>query len=69
MEQILELIEGYGLPLVLLLGALYALYRFLVFSLYEVKNQFSRHHERAADKIEEMKKKIDIILEFIKQKK
>jgi|TARA_R100000482_G_scaffold120374_1_gene65586 hypothetical protein len=69
MEQVLQLIEGYGLPLVLLLGALYALYRFLVFSLYEVKNQFSRHHERAADNIEEMKKKIDIILEFIKQKK
>ena len=67
MEQILQLIEGYGLPLVLLLGALYALYRFLVFSLYEVKNQFSRHHERAADNIEEMKKKIDIILEFIKK--
>ena len=41
MEDILKLIEGYGLPLVLLLGALYALYRFLVFSLYEVKNQFS----------------------------
>lgn len=68
MEEVLKLIEGYGLPLVLLLGALYALYRFLVFSLYEVKNQFSRHHERAADNIEEMKKKIDIILEFIKQK-
>ena len=29
----------------------------------------SAHHERAADNIEEMKKKIDIILEFIKQKK
>ncbi len=49
MKEILELIEGYGLPLILLLGALYALYRFLVFSLYEVKNQFSRHHEKAAE--------------------
>jgi len=67
MSEVLQLIEGYGLPLVLLLGALYALYRFLVFSLYEVKNQFSRHHERAADNINEMKKKIDIILEFIKK--
>jgi hypothetical protein len=67
MSEILQLIEGYGLPLVLLLGALYALYRFLVFSLYEVKNQFSRHHERAADNINEMQKKIDIILEFIKK--
>jgi len=53
--------------LVLLLGALYALYRFLVFSLYEVKNQFSRHHEKAATNIEEMKKKIDIILEYIRK--
>ena len=68
MNEILQLIEGYGLPLVLLLGALYALYRFLVFSLYEVKNQFSRHHEKAAENIEEMKKKIDIILEYIRKK-
>ena len=67
MKEILELIEGYGLPLILLLGALYALYRFLVFSLYEVKNQFSRHHERAADNMTEIKKKIDIILEHIRK--
>ena len=67
MEEVLQLIEGYGLPLVLLLGALYALYRFLVFSLYEVKNQFSRHHEKAAENLEEMKKKIDIILEYIRK--
>ena len=67
MEEILQLIEGYGLPLILLLGALYALYRFLVFSLYEVKNQFSRHHEKAAENLEEMKKKIDIILEYIRK--
>ena len=64
MEEILKLIEGYGLPLVLLLGALYALYRFLVFSLYEVKNQFSRHHEKAADNINErLEKKIKVINE------
>ena len=67
MKEILELIEGYGLPLILLLGALYALYRFLVFSLYEVINQFSRHHDRAADNMNEIKRKIDIILEFIKK--
>jgi hypothetical protein len=69
MEDILKLIERYGLTLVLLLGSLYALYRFLVFSLYEVRNQFSKHHERAAENMQEIKKKIDIILEFIKQKK
>jgi len=69
MEEILQLIEGYGLPLILLLGALYALYRFLVFSLYEVKNQFSKHHEKAAENIEEMKNKIDIILEYIRKRR
>jgi hypothetical protein len=68
MEEILKLIEGYGLPLILLLGALYALYRFLVFSLYEVKNQFSRHHERAADNMKELQNKVDIILEHIRKK-
>jgi|TARA_R100001443_G_C3325900_1_gene171234 hypothetical protein len=67
MADILALIEGYGLPLVLLLGALYALYRFLVFSLYEVKNQFSRYHEKNAEDMNEIKRKIDIILEFIKK--
>jgi hypothetical protein len=41
-EGILGLVEQYGLPLILLLGAIYALYRFLVFSLYEVKNEFGR---------------------------
>ncbi len=68
MEEILKLIEGYGLPLILLLGALYALYRFLVFSLYEVKNQFSRHHERAADNMKELQNKVDLILEHIRKK-
>ena len=40
LNGILGLVEQYGLPLILLLGAIYALYRFLVFSLYEVKNEF-----------------------------
>ena len=34
MSEILQLIEGYGLPLVLLVGALYALYRFFFFSIH-----------------------------------
>ena len=44
MEDILKLIEGYGLPLVLLIGALYALYKFFFFSIHEVKNEFSKRH-------------------------
>jgi hypothetical protein len=74
MKEILELIEGYGLPLIFLLGALYALYRFLVFSLYEVKNEFGRRHEDNAKSmaelkvsIAELKEKINTILEFIKK--
>ena len=68
MEEILELIEGYGLSVVLLLGALYALYKFFFFSIHEVKNTFSKHHETNALNMEEIKKKIDIILEYIRKK-
>ena len=68
MEEILQLIERYGLTLILLLGSLYALYKFFFFSIHEVRNQFSRHHERAAENMEEVKKKIDIILEYIRKK-
>ncbi|QDP54117.1 MAG: hypothetical protein GOVbin1629_53 [Prokaryotic dsDNA virus sp.] len=68
MEDILKLIDGYGLPLILLLGALYALYKFFVFSIYEVKGQFSKYHEKNAADMEEVKKKIDIILEYIRKK-
>ena len=37
-ESVLGLMEQYGLPVILLGAAIYALYRFIVFSLYEVKN-------------------------------
>jgi|TARA_R100000664_G_scaffold34160_1_gene54471 hypothetical protein len=68
MEEVLKLIEGYGLPLVLLIGALYALYKFFFFSIHEVKNTFSKHHEKNAENMQELKEKINIILEFIKKK-
>jgi hypothetical protein len=65
------LIESYGLPLVLLLGAIYALYRFLVFSLYEVKNEFGRRHEDNAKSmgelkiaVAEMRSDIKLLVEF-----
>lgn len=51
----LLLIEDYGLPLILLLGAIYALYRFMVFSLYEVKNEFGTHHKKNAGDMNEVK--------------
>jgi hypothetical protein len=72
-EGILGLIESYGLPLILLLGAIYALYRFLVFSLYEVKNEFGRRHEENAKavgelkvSVAEMKSDIKILVEFVR---
>ena len=67
MAEILKLIEGYGLPLVLLLGALYALYNFFFFSIREVKKTFEKKHEKNAENMEEIKKKIDIILEYIRK--
>ena len=55
MSEILQLIEGY------------ALYNFFFLSIREVKNTFSKHHEKNADNMEEIKKKIDIILEYIRK--
>ena len=67
MEDVLKLVETYGITLVLLLGSCYALYKFFVFSIYEVKGQFSKYHENNAKDMQYIKSKIDIILEFIKK--
>lgn len=67
MEEILKLIERYGLTLILLIGALYALYKFFFFSIVEVKKTFSKYHENNAKDMQYIKSKIDIILEFIKK--
>ena len=68
MEEVLKLVETYGITLVLLLGSCYALYKFFIFSIYEVKSQFSKYHENNAKDMQHIKSKIDIILEFIKKK-
>ena len=72
-SNVWTLIESYGLPLVLLLGAIYALYRFLVFSLYEVKNEFGRRHEDNAKamgelkvSVAEMRSDITLLVEFVR---
>ena len=76
LNRILGLIEQYGLPLILLLGAIYALYRFLVFSLYEVKNEFGKRHEDNAkamtdlkESMAEIKSDIKLLVEFVKSKR
>ena len=74
-ESLLGLIERHGIPLVLLLGAIYALYKFLVFSLYEVKNEFGRRHEDNAKSMSELKVSlaevkadIKLLVEFVSRK-
>ena len=54
-KSVLSLMEQYGLPVILLGAAIYALYRFIVFSLYEVKNEFGRRHEDNAKAMSEVK--------------
>ena len=54
-ESVLSLMELYGLPVILLGAAIYALYRFIVFSLYEVKNEFGKRHEDNAKAMSEVK--------------
>ena len=67
MEQVFELIEGYGLSVVLLMGALYVLYQFAFFSIKEVKVGFEKRHEDLREQMNEVKEKLNIILEFIKK--
>ena len=76
LNKIIALIEQYGLPLILLLGAIYALYRFLVFSLYEVKNEFGKRHEDNAKSMAELKvsmaevkSDIKLLVEFVRSKR
>ena len=54
-KSVLGLMEQYGLPLILLGAAIYSLYMFIVFSLYEVKNEFGRRHEDNAKAMSEVK--------------
>ncbi len=68
MDEILKLIENYGLSVVLLLGSLYALYQFTFFSIKEVKVGFEKRHEVLHKQMNEVKEKLNIILEFIKNK-
>jgi hypothetical protein len=69
MEQIFELIQQYGLSMVLLIGSLYALYQFTFFSIKEVKVGFEKRHEALHEQMNDVKEKLNIILEFIKSKK
>ena len=67
MEEILKLIEGYGLSVVLLMGSLYVLYQFAFFSIKEVKVGFEKRHESLREQMNDVKEKLNIILEFIKK--
>jgi|TARA_R100001460_G_C3541094_1_gene174473 hypothetical protein len=69
MEKIFQLIESYGLSVVLLIGALYVLYKFAFFSIKEVKVGFEKRHESLREQMNEVKEKLNIILEFIKKDK
>ena len=70
----LETVEKYGLPLVLLLGAIYALYKFIFFSLIEVKNEFGKRHDanlqsmgQLHQEMAEMKSDLKLIADFTKE--
>jgi len=74
MEKILENIESYGLSVVLLIGCLYALYKFFFFSIREVKSTFEKRHDLMREKmnevkeeISELKTKIQLLITLIKK--
>ena len=66
MDEVFKLVENYGLSVVLLMGSLYALYKFFFFFIKEVKVGFEKRHEALREQMNEVKEKLNIILEFIK---
>ncbi len=65
MENILQNIESYGLSVVLLLGCLYALYKFFFFSIREVKSTFEKRHDLMREKMEEVKDEVSSLKQKI----
>jgi hypothetical protein len=70
----LDTIEQYGLPLILLLGAIYALVRITMWSLGTVKSEFTRYHISHAEAIAkmqidiaEMRTQQNLLVAFIKK--
>ncbi len=73
MEDILKYIENYGLSVVLLLGCMYALYRFFFFSIHQVKSEFEKRHDLMVKKMDGVKEelsgvkeKLNTLLEMIR---
>ena len=66
MEEKLKLVSEYGITLVLLLGALYVLYRFAFFSINEVKVGFEKRHTDLRADMDEIKRQLTLIEAFIK---
>tara|TARA_R110001632_G_scaffold3142_3_gene14037 strand:- start:2386 stop:2607 length:222 start_codon:yes stop_codon:yes gene_type:complete len=69
-----ELIEKYGLSVVLLIGCMYALYKFFFFSIRELKNEFTKRHETMRENMENVKdrlsnieQKISTLIELLKK--
>jgi hypothetical protein len=76
MKEVLEIIEQFGLSLVVAVAASYALYKFFFFSIREVKATFEKRHEVMAKNMEEVKvslaevkSDLKILVELLKDSK
>jgi len=76
MKEVLEIIEQFGLSLVVAVAASYALYKFFFFSIREVKTNFERRHELMSKNMEELKislaevkSDLKILVELLKSEK
>lgn len=52
MDRLIEVLEKFGIEVVLLLGFSYAFYKFFFFSIREVKNEFTKRHDYIKEKID-----------------
>jgi hypothetical protein len=68
MGETLQLVSEYGITMVMLIGSLYALYRFAYFSINDVKLGFEKRHEDLREDMEDIKRTLLFIEAYIKAK-
>tara|TARA_B100000963_G_C22628077_1_gene673409 strand:- start:1779 stop:2009 length:231 start_codon:yes stop_codon:yes gene_type:complete len=58
MDRLIDMLEKFGIEVVLLLGFSYAFYKFFFFSIREVKYDFTKRHDLLKEELEKINKQL-----------
>ena len=67
MDRLIDLLEKFGIEVVLLLGFSYAFYKFFFFSIREVKWEFQKRHDVLKNELEKINRQLTKINTQIKK--